>query len=145
MPLRTRDDDYFWEERTGLSISDMDGLIPMQLEWSGTYRAADAGELSSPARENQTYLKWLPAPMKNNMGIESRKFTREANNAVRPHWGPFQVARVAPDRPLNRPKFPPRGPLIAFIYNMVDRVGSACRGQVPILPPARAGLLESAH
>ena len=34
----------------------------------------------------QLYLKWLPAPMKNNMGIESIKFTREASRAVRPHW-----------------------------------------------------------
>jgi hypothetical protein len=66
-------------------------------------------EAGSPTTGKKLYLKWLPAPMKNNIGIESNKFTREANNAVRPHWGTFQVARVAPDRPLDRPKFPPRG------------------------------------
>lgn len=38
-----------------------------------------------PATHQIFYLKWLPAPMKNNMGIESMKFTREASKAVRPH------------------------------------------------------------
>jgi len=42
--------------------------------------------LPPPAKKRyRFYLRWLPAPMKNNMGIESRKFTREASNAVRPH------------------------------------------------------------
>jgi hypothetical protein len=46
-----------------------------------------AGRMTLPYRPRnaRVYLKWLPAPMKNNMGIESMKFTREANNAVRPH------------------------------------------------------------
>ncbi len=38
-----------------------------------------------PATHQNFYLKWLPAPMKNSMGIESMKFTREASKAVRPH------------------------------------------------------------
>jgi len=37
------------------------------------------------SRSRRAYLKWLPAPMKKSMGIESRKFTRDANKAVRPH------------------------------------------------------------
>jgi hypothetical protein len=32
------------------------------------------------------YLKWLPAPMNNSMGIDNMKLTREARSAVRPHW-----------------------------------------------------------
>lgn len=44
-----------------------------------------AGFTPPAAKRYRFYLRWLPAPMKNNMGIESRKFTREASNAVRPH------------------------------------------------------------
>jgi len=40
-----------------------------------------------PLRQDpgRVYRKWLPAPMKNNMGIESMRFTRDAINADRPH------------------------------------------------------------
>ena len=33
-----------------------------------------------------SYLRWLPAPMNNSMGIDNIKLTREARSAVRPHW-----------------------------------------------------------
>jgi len=31
------------------------------------------------------YLRWLPAPMNNNIGIDNIKLIREARRAVRPH------------------------------------------------------------
>ena len=39
----------------------------------------------SPSARLERYFKWLPAPMKKSMGIESMKLIREANKAVRPH------------------------------------------------------------
>ena len=41
------------------------------------------GRVYQPAKAG--YFRWLPAPMKNSMGIDSIKLTREANKAVRPH------------------------------------------------------------
>src|SRR5262245_18915216 len=39
-----------------------------------------------PASRRASYLRWLPAPMNNSMGIDNMKLTREARSAVRPHW-----------------------------------------------------------
>src|SRR5687767_15218894 len=51
------------------------------LDWS----RGITGWCPTPAGAKGAYFKWLPAPMKKSMGIESRKLTRDANKAVRPH------------------------------------------------------------
>lgn len=64
-------------------------LLELGIESQKTARErskpAHRGGVTQPV-SGQLYLKWLPAPMKNNMGIESIKFTREASRAVLPHW-----------------------------------------------------------
>ena len=42
------------------------------------------GEPGPPTTGRKLYLKWLPAPMKYSMGIESRKFARGTSKAVVP-------------------------------------------------------------
>ena len=58
----------------------------MQLRTNPDKKKGLADKPANPVMSRYVdYLKWLPAPMKNNIGIESKKLIRDANRAVRPH------------------------------------------------------------